>query len=173
MTSPQRVVVDVSIAQAAGGLGALASESRTCTSILEALRDHGCFVVTCDEWLTEWHRHRSRYSYQWLSSMFARRKVRKVSLSAAQALHNCVVGKTSPTSRATVMKDIYLICASFAADRRILSLDEEVRNLLKGVGSACPRLCDILWANPMNDAESVLGWIAAGLPFEADRSLCV
>src|SRR5437660_6190664 len=71
----RRLVVDASVARAAGGEGATHPLSRQCRDCLLAML-HICHrIVMTAEIGAEWKRHRSRFAMTWLTSMEARRKV--------------------------------------------------------------------------------------------------
>ena len=85
----KRLVVNASVARAAGGEDATASVSINCTEFLEAFRDE-CphHVVMTPELSDEWDEHQSKFAATWLRSMIARKRFDYVEPSVNQALRD-------------------------------------------------------------------------------------
>jgi len=121
----------------------------------------------------EWHRHRSAWSHEWLTSMYAAGKVEFVEPGIAVEHLNRRVLATAPASRErkALEKDLPLLHAALAADGIILSRDETVRYLLARAAGSVPELRQITWVNPDVEEERVLEWLEHGAWDEPDRRL--
>jgi hypothetical protein len=169
----RRIVIDTDVVCAAGVVHTGDVRPAMCGRFLSATRDHGHYVVITDEMLLEWRRRQSRFSSSWLTSMFARRQVQRVvpvpvRLQPAMAS----AGLTAKEQRACE-KDLHLIEAAIATDRRIASLDETARDLLRRV-AAMPEgktIASVHWINPERPAEDALAWLAVGAPADLLRTL--
>ena len=68
-------------------------------------------------------------------------------------------------------KDLLLVEAALASDRRILSLDDKARRAFGRASGSLEALRRILWANPKTPAEGVDVWIRDGARRESAREL--
>lgn len=95
--------------------------------------------------------------------MFGRRKVEMITVPPIPDLE----GRTTNTAstdkqQCAIRKNLRLVVAALHSDKRILSLDEEVRNLLVKASDQVLELREILWVNQGNRAEDPLAWLDAG-----------
>ena len=120
----------------------------------------------------EWKNHQSAFAKQWRVSMFARKRVDNIAVGADHSLAS-LVEQVFPDEhvRAVVQKDRHLLEAALATDRRVASLDNNVRehlkrciNMLGDVGSIC-------WVNPTSAEEAATQWLSNGAPEESHRRL--
>jgi hypothetical protein len=66
-----------------------------------------------------------------------------------------------------MLKDVHLLEAALATDKRIISNDDEARNSYKRIPSV--RL--LLWINPSHQEETAIEWLNAGAKLERRRQL--
>lgn len=105
--------------------------------------------------------------------MYARRKVRYLREPSPNAGLEEEVRRVAHTESAAdkMSKDLLLIDAALRADRVILSLDDEARNLFGGASATIPLLKTITWVNPSQSTEGATDWLAAGAEPEEQRRL--
>jgi len=137
------------------------------------MREYHHFIVITDAILNEWHRRRSRFSSTWLTSMFARKQVCRLRTSPIDLSLAIGAARFTDHERGECEKDLHLIDAAIAADRRIASLDEAARNLFRRLAQVADgrQIASIVWVNPERTNESAESWLAAGAPDEASRLL--
>lgn len=166
------IVVDCSIAHAAGSEEAIHPTSKRCRDFLiSVLRI--CHRIGISPAISEeWKRHRSGFSRQWLVSMYARKKVAQIArledLELREAIQNA---KVPDKSREAMFKDVHLLEAAMNSDSRIASLDETVRKLFSDLAGQFKPVQSICWVNPNIESELTISWLDAGAPVEAARQL--
>lgn len=85
----KRLVVNASVARAAGGEGATARVSINCTAFLETFRDETSHhVVMTFELSEEWDKNQSNFAAEWLGNMIATKRFHYIELSQNRALHD-------------------------------------------------------------------------------------
>lgn len=146
-----RLVVDASIAQAAGGEDASAEVSKSCRDALQAILDVCHRLVFTEEMRREWNEHQSKFALSWRKAMVARKKMDLVLVAGSfddawQQIEE-LSGREKDTD--IMKKDFHLIEAALASDHRLLSLDEEVKALFDESGrfdnSPRPSSADLLY----------------------------
>ena len=170
----KRLVVNASVARAAGGEGATASVSISCTEFLETLRDECSHrVVMTPELSEEWEENQSKFAATWLRSMIARKRFDYVDPPVNQALRDEIEGTATRETEIEVMrKDFHLLEAARATDQAIISLDETVRGLFARATQHVGEIRDIVWVNPNHTkAEEPFIWLQNGAPLEDHRKL--
>ena len=70
-----------------------------------------------------------------------------------------------------ISKDLHLVDAALCTDRRVASLDDNVRISLQNCMEQKPEIGDIAWVNPTKEAERPLDWLRQGAPREVCRLL--
>lgn len=170
--SSKRVVIDASIARAAGPEEAVFPTSKHCRDTLKTVL-HVCHrLVMTDSIRSEWKLHQSRFAHTWLTQMYARRKVDYVAVAEdARARATAAACQSSEQQGDAVLKDYHLVEAALCADRIVLALDDKVRRLLGRAAAHLPELQTLLWVNPDRTEESCIDWLGAGAPFETARNL--
>lgn len=175
----RRLVIDTSIARAAGGELARDVDSIRCRAFLTAVIDNKHVIVMTDAIHDEWRKHQSNFARTWLLSMQARRLVRRVVVPADDNLRKKVEQAaahqknpdTIQKSRAAMLKDMLLIEAALLADKIVTSRDETVRQYFHEATSTIAILKQITWANPCKDDEKVIEWLENGAEREKERRL--
>ena len=170
----KRLVVNASVARAAGGEEATVSVSISCTEFLETFRDE-CphHVVMTPELSDEWEENQSKFAATWLRSMIARKRFDYVEPPVNQALRDEIEGTaTSENEIEDMQKDFHLLEAAQATDQTIISLDETIRQLFARASQRVGEIRDIVWVNPeRTEEEEPLVWLQNGAPPEDHRKL--
>lgn len=165
-------MVDASVARSAGLETAPDPHSRLCREVLDAILSAGHRVVLSPECLAEWKRHRSGYSRLWLVRMISRRRALFTESVRNEDLRRRLnqVGLRDRERRA-VEKDLHLVEAALPHDRIVLSRDEAIRQILRGVAVQIRELQGLLWGNPIIEEEKVVAWLEGGARAEPARKL--
>ena len=170
----KRLVVNASVARAAGGEEATVSVSISCTEFLETFRDE-CphHVVMTPELSEEWEENQSKFAATWLRSMIARKRFDYVNPPINQALRDEIQKTATNETEIEVMrKDFHLLEAAWETDQTIISLDETIRRLFAGATQDVGEIRDIVWVNPDHtETEEPLDWLQNGAPPEDHRKL--
>jgi hypothetical protein len=169
----KRLVIDASVAQAAGGQTAAHPTSKQCRDFLTAVLEICHRVVMTPEISEEWRQHQSSFARGWRVSMEARKKVTRP--DPVPSYHQLYARAESTVlsfkDREAMYKDFCLLEAALHTDRIVVSLDDTVRHLFAGASRAVAELRQIAWVNPDKEAESVLTWLEEGAGFEEKHCL--
>ena len=170
----KRLVVNASVARAAGGVEATASVSVSCTEFLETFRDE-CphHVVMTPELSEEWEENQSKFAATWLRSMIARKRFDYEDPPVNQALRDEIEGTaTSENEIEDMQKDFHLLEAALVTDQTVVSLDETIRQLFARAAQLVGEIRDIIWVNPERmEEEEPLVWLENGAPPDDHRKL--
>ena len=169
----KRLVVNASVARAAGGEDATASVSINCTEFLETFRAE-CphHVVMTPELSEEWDENQSKFAAIWLRSMIARKRWDYVEPPVNQALRD-EIEQTAASEKEIedMQKDFRLLEAAQETDQTIISLDEAIRQLFARATQHVGEIRDIVWVNPSYREEEPLAWLQNGALPEDCRKL--
>ncbi|MDQ2808387.1 MAG: hypothetical protein M3Z04_15950 [Chloroflexota bacterium] len=167
----QRLVVDASIARAAGGLAATSELSKQCRDFLQAMLQSPHLLVLTPAIRAEWNRHQSEFAYDWRNKMVSAKKVLLIQddpdLPAEMADRITATGSKSDERKA-MAKDLLLLGAALATDKTVVSGDNTVRALFAGAAQTVRELRAIIWVHPAEDAAR---WVAAGARADSERRL--
>ena len=170
----KRLVVDASVARAAGDEDATASVSINCTEFLETFRDE-CqhHIVMTLEISEEWNTHQSNFATTWMKSMIARKRFDYVKPAVNKALSDKIEDTATHENQLEVMrKDFRLLEAALATDRAIISLDESIRQHFTRAAQRVGEIRNTVWVNPERTKERPLPWLQNGAQPEEHRQLC-
>lgn len=170
----KRIVVNASVARAAGGENATASVSINCTEFLETFRDNTPHhVVMTLELSEEWDEHQSNFAAAWLANMIATKRFHYVALPQNKILHDKIEATANREKDINAMlKDFYLLGAALATDRIVISLDETIRTLFARATQQVGEIREIIWVNPdRTTEEQPITWLKNGAPSEPHRQL--
>lgn len=165
------LVIDASVARAAGGEQATYPASVFCRDCLLAVRDGGHDFVRTPEIMEEWKKHRSRFAATWLNSMIARKRVQVFSAGSDEALRQYPEKRLSSNLTEAFLKDCHLLEAAKASDKIVISLDDYIRALFRSASRSVRWVKTVTWANPAISDENVVAWIREGAPHETCREL--
>lgn len=169
----KRIVVNASVACAAGGVNAKATESISCTEFLETFRDKTPHhVIMTPELLKEWQDHQSNYAATWLSNMISIDRFDFIELPEAKTFSNEIEATaTLQKDINNLLKDLHLIQAALKTDMTVISLDENIRSLFAKASKQVDAIKNIIWVNPNHTAEHPIEWLEKGAPPENHRLL--
>ena len=169
----KRLVVDTSVARAAGGVDATDSVSINCTKFLEIFRDDSLHhIVMTFELSEEWDEHQSNFATEWLGNMIATRRFHYIELPQNRALYDEIEATAVREEDINAMlKDFHLLQAALATDQSIISLDETIRGLFSRASQQVGEIRYIIWVNPDRAEEQPIRWLQNGAPPEAHRRL--
>ncbi len=166
------LVIDCSIAQAAGPEDAVHPTAKHCRDFLLAVRRICHRIGMSPAVAQEWKRHRSGFARQWLVSMHARKKVVPIDADDDSRLRDALtIAATSDKSRAAMLKDAHLLEAAVESDNRIAALDDAVLGLFAKASRQLKSIRKVCWVNPDRDFDGVLEWLEAGAPLDKARHL--
>ncbi|HWZ43925.1 MAG TPA: hypothetical protein VNW97_10625 [Candidatus Saccharimonadales bacterium] len=169
---PIALVIDASVARAAGGEGATYPASKHTRDCLTEVRANGHLLAFSPEIRAEWNRHQSSFARQWRLSMVARRRVRQIDSPRDENLRLRIEKASRNTADWNIVeKDCILIEAAIVCDRVILSLDETARNLFRFCGAKVGEIRTVMWTNPAITEELIIDWIYSGCETEGHRML--
>ena len=170
----KQLVVNASVARAAGGVEATASVSINCTEFLETFRDK-CphHVVMTPELSKEWNTHQSNFAATWRTSMIARKRFDYIKPSVNRGLHDKIEQTATHENEIEGMrKDFHLLEAALTTDQTIISLDETVRQCFAQAAQRVGEIQNIVWVNPDHkEEEEPLVWLQNGAQPEDHRQL--
>ena len=164
------LVIDASIARAAGETEHPVSSA--CRSFLQEILKICHRVVITPEILEEYKEHRSYFTYKWLTSMWAKKKVVRLDAVENAALRQTIHSlELTDSVRDAILKDIHLVGAAFATDHTVASLDETVRGYLRQITASVRSLRSLVWVNPTKDDDHTTDWLRQGANAEEERRL--
>ena len=166
--SSRRIVVDASVLAPTGP-----PEGPRCWRFLRTFRKKTSHrIVFSRELREECRRHETLFSKQWLTSMYAARRVDDHDATTDEDLRLAirrVPGKEA--ERQAMLKDAHLLEAALATDRAIASRDERLRGLLRAKISHLRAVRPVVWVNPGREEEDAVAWLIQGAKAEAQRRL--
>jgi predicted nucleic acid-binding protein len=160
-----QIVIDASVARAAGDVS-MHPVSKNCRETLQALSNSELDIATCSALASEWKKHQSNYSRLWLISMIARGRFNCLPVEPINHDFRKCIGDNAETEKCadTMEKDAHLVEIALQTGKRIIALDETVRNLYKSLSRHHPPIRPVLWANPTIDDDLTVEWISGGCP---------
>lgn len=171
-TPTRCLVIDASIARAAGSQESKHPTGILCRDFLMALRGICHRIAWTEAIKLEWDKHDSAFARQWRISMLKLDKLRRVEESAVPEVRPIIHEHCDDAGiLAIVLKDCHLIEAALATDSRVASLDDQVRGHLSALAAAIDELRSILWVNPAVPDERAVEWLEKGAPNEKKRRL--
>ena len=132
------------ITMAAGDIS-MHPTSRSCREFLLAVLEICHHVVMTYPIKEEWDKHQSGFARRWRLSMVARKKLEVVQIEENYSLEEQFSQLAAhPRVLAIMDKDRHLIEAALASDKRVASLDDEVRTYFREHRHCLPELRQIL-----------------------------
>jgi hypothetical protein len=162
------LVIDSSIAHAAGPEGATHPTAKHCRDFLLAVLRICHRIGMSPAAAEEWKRHRSGFARQWLVSMHARKKVVPIDAMEVPAMRQALAKfATSDSARDAMLKDAHLVEAALRSDKRIAALDDTARWLFAEIATRYKPIRSVCWANPDSEFGEVIEWLDANAPLAA------
>lgn len=160
-----RLVVDASVARAAGIPNTESGGGAAISAFLIRLREAGMGIVFSRALQAEWNTHQSRFSRTWRSSMVARKRLHTSDLAEQIVLRQRIEALDNDRRcRNAMSKDAHLVELALQEDERIVSLDEEARGCFSTLVPTHPPLGDVVWVNPTIPAHEAGDWLDKGAP---------
>jgi hypothetical protein len=166
------LVIDASIARAAGSLESTHPTGTRCRQFLQTVRGV-CHRMAWNVAIRqEWDKHQSQFARTWLVSMFNLGKLRSVPDDPSEEFRDAI-REHAPNdgAREAMLKDAHLAEAAMAGDSRVAALDETVRGHFGRLSPAFPTLCQVVWVNPVLEGQPCIDWLKAGAETEPHRLL--
>ncbi|NTW81264.1 MAG: hypothetical protein HGB32_14135, partial [Geobacteraceae bacterium] len=161
------IVVDTSIAKAAGGENAVHPMAKQCRDFLRNILTICHKVVLTDEIDVEWKNHQSNFTRTWRLAMISRKKLIIKKACQIPKLQEAICKSSKRECDLQAMKkDLLLINAAHEHDKIIASLDNTVKKLFCDAAVTSGNLKTIVWVNPCEDHDVVISWLKAGAKAE-------
>lgn len=179
-----RIVIDTSVACAAGERGAEGTSARPALDALIAVERGAFAVVFSRELLREWGKsdpespsdpvatesqtgarrqgHASRYAKKWLASMISERRLHLIDEAWPEEERLLAAAATllKDGRVEAVAKDAHVVRAAMVTDRRVVSLDRKQRACLCALRQGIPELKSLYWV--LADEAIALPWLRGG-----------
>ncbi len=158
------LVIDTSVARSAGGRGATDGRAAASKDALELVRRGKLRAVISEALLEEYRRQirMSRFFRQWLAWMTDKERLWRVDGTPHRPTLRAAEQILSPERQKAVEKDLHLVGAALAADRRVLSADDRMRADLSALTTEVRALAKLHWANP--EVTGCLDWLSRAAP---------
>lgn len=157
----RRLVIDISVARAAGGEQATHPLAKNCRDFLEVVRRKHYSVVMSPEILAEWKKYRVPIAIAWLTAMRQKGKVYDVTPLDFEEMRLKIEGCARGDAQLRhMMEDIHLIKAALVTDRTVVSGDREVQHLFAKAAPDVEELRNIVWVDA--NQEDVVAWAQSG-----------
>lgn len=173
MAKGKAIVVDASVARAAGGREH--PTSKRCTDFLLAMRDdtEHTLVITRSI-MVEWRKHASVFASTWQRNMIARKRhtpIRDDDI-ANKELHELIdTHAKTDKARAEMFKDVHLLEAALKADNIITSLNDKDRDRFIELCHVAVMIRAVMWVNPDTEGAACITWLVNGAEDEPARQL--
>jgi hypothetical protein len=166
------LVVDASIARAAGTLESRHPTGTLCRDFLVAVRGAGHRVAWSPVIKEEWDTHQSTFALQWRVSMLKLGNLRAVQDEVLDELRDAIKGHSDDQHVVEIMfKDSHLIEAAIATDRRVAAQDRAARGHFTRLAQDFHLIRLVNWVDPTIEDEQVIAWVERGAPLERSRRL--
>ena len=160
---PKTLVVDASIAHAAGGEKAHHTNGIRARDFLIAVSKANHKIGMTPAIRDEWDRHQSDFARKWRKNMVATKKLVAQSVLKDEELRGMIDElDISQKGKLAMLKDCHLLEAAWAFDHRIASSDDIARNLFRQASLTIKIICELIWVNPIAEAEIVQNWLKQG-----------
>ena len=178
--SDQALVIDASVAGAAGQEEASYPTSKNCRDLLNAVLDSPHRIVMTPEIRQEWDNHQKSFAVRWLVAMERQAKIQLHDSLRDEGLRDKMtsligqqIGRDKITQEvcAIMLKDCHLLEAALESNKIVLSLDNKARFHFKVASVEIEDISEILWVNPDKAEENAIAWLEAGAEPEKHRQL--
>lgn len=106
---------------------------------------------------------RSRFLVRWMFAMSSKGKLLRVSVAQDTSLRDHIHHMGLPEQdRQTISEDLHLLEAALAFDRIVVSRDDAVEGLLRGITRNCRQIRKVVWCNPVGAGDEALEWLRSG-----------
>jgi hypothetical protein len=165
----RRLIIDASVARSA-----TMSQDPTSTACREFLQEVFSIchrAVLTHEIEREWQyaaleihskadEARSRFLVGWMGAMARKGKLLRPLVVQNTALRKKINHLGLPEQdRLAISEDVHLIEAALASDHVVISRDDAVYKLLRGITGSCPEIRKVVWCNPVALGYEALEWL--------------
>jgi hypothetical protein len=128
------------------------------------IREGRAYAVVSTALLEEYRRQArmSKFFRRWLAWMTRKQRVWEVNPPPHRSTRSAAQRLLSAPRRDAVEKDLHLVSAALASDRRVLSEDDLMRRDLGAIAPRVRALARVHWANP--EAAGCILWLSLGAP---------
>lgn len=159
----KRLVIDASVARAAGSPDSPHPRSKCCRDLLFLVYSVCHQMVITTPILEEWQEHESREANKWRRVMTVKgNKVVDLKDISDLKFRKTVLSFLNADEHEAALKDLPLIEAALRTDSIIISLDQKAIRRFQKVASRLPTLKQITWINPEKDPRQAIEWLRAG-----------
>jgi hypothetical protein len=152
-------VVDASIARACSENTAIYPIATQCRELLLKLQESSYGVVMTKDIQAQWQEYSSDFTEKWLREMTGKRRLKVISSPETDLEIRSLIEPMAKTDqeRSAMNKDILLLEAALATDRRIVSLDENAtyKYYIANKGKVV-KFQQLIWVNPKDAMSSDL-----------------
>ena len=171
----KRLVIDASVAQAAGPQHSVHPRGKSCRDFLLAVLKVCHRAAFSAALKTEWKQHHSKFALEWQTSMFARKKIENLDVEEDPQLRERVCNAAeNDKQEAALFKDCHLIEAALEPDKITSFLS------MKRLGGRFGRrpspllICEISAGSTRSCfKEKALEWLERGAPNGAARGFAL
>ncbi|NER36048.1 MAG: hypothetical protein F6J93_19035 [Oscillatoria sp. SIO1A7] len=171
----KRLVIDASVARAAGRENATNPTAKNCRDFLKVVRELRHIIVMTPDIKEEWNKHQSLFARRWRSSMVAQKQLeyRTDILTNNELWDVCDRLAETDNQRQEMFKDLRLLEAALVTDKIVISLDDNTaRRFFSRAARELEAIADIVWVNPNNvEEEQPIAWLENGAEPEKERYL--
>lgn len=168
----RRLVIDASVARSA-----TMSQDKTSTACREFLQEvlTVCHrVILTREINQEWQyaalqvhskadEVRSRFLVGWMFAMGRKGKLLRPPVAQDTSLRDRINHMGLPEQhRQAISEDLHLLEAAMAFDGVVISRDDTVERLLRGITRNCREIRKVVWCNPVRAGNEALEWLRSG-----------
>ena len=166
------LVIDASIARAAGGFESKHPIGSMCRDVLSRVLGICHRMAFGQRMEEEWNRHESLFARTWLVKMMSMNKLVRVDDEPDPAhLETIQQFGGNPGVVEVMEKDTHLLAGAIRTAHRILSLDDKMRNHFATKFRAHDDVMALVWVNPTIPEEEAIEWLNEGAPIDARRTL--
>lgn len=161
MQRSTQLVIDASVARAAGDELATYPTSVHCRNFLETVYHTRKRIVMTRAIAEEWKTHASRFTRAWEVNMRRFNRIIDKQIGKNTDLRHQIdyAQVQHEQHRAAMHKDCHLLEAALETDKRIASLDEEVRTFYHALARQVAYLQAVVWVNPCKEEEECVQWL--------------
>jgi predicted ABC-class ATPase len=144
------LVVDASVARAAGSINSAALVGQKCRHTLQEIANSSHKVFFSSAIRDEWNLHQSNFSRTWRANMIARRRVVLKEPNSLALLRNLVESSSvDERIKQGINKDLHLIEAAIFADKRLITLDEKLKDHMQLAVATSFEFRQLIWFLPL------------------------
>lgn len=144
---------------------------KQCREALNAIKNGDLTAVACETLLAEWRNHRSKYALTWLTSMFARRRLKRVTgYLAKSAGAELAVSRLPEPHRSIGLKDIHLLRLAIDHDGLIVSSEKRCQAAFSSAKAGFPQIGIVAFVDPAVGAP-LLNCLTGAAPIDPSWNL--